>query len=202
MKKRVQIFIEGGGKGKSRKELRHGFSKFIGEFSTHNGRPNKPQITMCGPRNKAFDLFINEIKFEPEKIILLLVDSEGPVTSTPVIHLDTRDGWDFTGIDHEKVHLMVQTMEAWFMADKEAIKKHYGNKLNENALPNRLNVEEIPKDDLKPALELAGRPTPKLGYREIRDGSGILYYLDREKVKTTTHGKLFFEKLEEIFSAM
>ncbi len=200
---RVIVHIEGGGDSKnSQQPLRLGFKELIGEYSARTRQSLRPRIACWGGRDRTFKKFKGACTDNPETIHLLLVDSEGPVNTSPIQHLITRDRWDFTGIDHDMIHLMVQTMEAWFMADKEAIKNYYGNRLNERALPNRRNVEDIPKDDLKPSLARSGSATRKGGYREIRDGSGILYYLDREKVKTTLHGKRFFEKLEEIFSTM
>ncbi|MCX6647140.1 MAG: DUF4276 family protein [bacterium] len=202
MKRNVEIFIEGGGEGKTRHNLRLGFSEFIGGFSTLSGRSDKPRINCCGSRDKAFEKFYDEVIKNPSQISLLLVDSEGPVTQSPVDHLRSRDNWDFSGIDPDHVHLMVQAMEAWFMTDKDALKEYFKQGFKENALPRRPDVEEIPKDDLKASLNNAASSTTKGEYREIRDGSEILKLINRDKIKTTKHGKFFFDKLEEIFSSL
>jgi hypothetical protein len=57
----------------------------------------------------------------------LLVDSEGPVGkgSTPAVYLSARDGWDFTVLRDNHVFLMVQAMEAWFLADRRALADYY-----------------------------------------------------------------------------
>ena len=44
----------------------------------------------------------------------------------PRAHLQARDKWDMTGVDAQSVHLMVQTMESWIVADADALSRHYG----------------------------------------------------------------------------
>ena len=66
---------------------------------------------------------------------MLLVDAEGPVATGTCEHLRARDGWDMTGVDAQSVHLMVQTMEAWIVADADALGSYYGNGFNAGALP-------------------------------------------------------------------
>jgi hypothetical protein len=44
---------------------------------------------------------------------------------------------------------MVQAMEAWFLADREALAEFYGNGFSAQNLPGSpTNIEAIPKDDL------------------------------------------------------
>lgn len=199
MRKKVIVHIEGGGDKKTSKQiLRRGFSKFIGRFKTGQGKEMHPSTPCWGSIDETFKKFRSAVFENPDAYNLLLVDSDAQVVAEPVDHLP----YEFDGIDPSTIHLMVQAMEAWFMVDKDALKKYYGPDFKENNLPQRTNVEEIPKDELKPSITAAARSTTKGDYREIRDGSRILELLDREKVKQTTHGKRFFDKLEEIYSSM
>jgi hypothetical protein len=79
---------------------------------------------------------------------------------------------------------MVQAVEAWMIADREAIRDYFGDGFNENALPKRRNPEEIPKDDLKDALDQAGRNSKTRGYHEIVDGTRIIERLDPVVVRS------------------
>ncbi len=179
----VQIYIEGGGDSQSGlRQLRLAFQEFFSEFS---GR--QPKVVACGGRGAAFDDFGTALREAARKdldtFIILLVDAEAEVNvSSARQHLSQRDGWDLQGIGDDQVHLLVQAIEAWLIADRDALRKHYGADLNENALPGR-QPEEIPKNDLKRALKQAGRNTKKKGYHEISDGTKILELLDPAKVR-------------------
>jgi len=200
--KEVVLFIEGGGDSKrSRQPLRLGFRAFVGSFPSGVNNSRRPRIVLCGTRRNAFDQFrLNS--GSPESCCLLLVDSEGPVQSLPAEHLRITDKWQFESIDPEMVHLMVQAMEAWFIADKAALQEYYGNEFNVNALPKRQEVEEIPKEDLKPSLREATKSTTKGKYHEIKHASEILERLNRDTIrKAAPHCNRLFRKLEEIYNA-
>ena len=81
-------------------------------------------------------------------MIVLLVDAERPVseaTSGRISVLRRMGGRKPNMATEEQAHLMVQSMEAWFIADKEALGKYYGQGFHVNSLPARQNVEDIPK---------------------------------------------------------
>jgi len=71
---------------------------------------------------------------------ILLVDAESAVQGYPWKHLQQTDGWRICGSD-KCCHLMVQVMEAWLIADKDALKNFYGQKFRKKAIPSRENVE-------------------------------------------------------------
>ncbi|WP_276604249.1 DUF4276 family protein [Nannocystis pusilla] len=61
-----------------------------------------------------------------------MVDSEGPVRSEaePWGHVARRRGdqWQQpAGIEQDQLHFMVEAMEAWILADPDALAKFYGN---------------------------------------------------------------------------
>ena len=131
---------------------------------------------------------------------MLLVDSEAPVAAgtEPWRHLKDRDGWDRpAGADDGHVHLMVQCMEAWFLADRATLAAYFGDGFSENSLPRRTDVEEISKQDLESGLNAATRNSrPKGAYRKGRDSFSILADLDPDKVANASpHAKRFLETL-------
>ncbi|MGA9380361.1 MAG: DUF4276 family protein, partial [Phormidium sp.] len=80
-------------------------------------------------------------------------------------------------------YLMVHTMEAWFIADIDALRDYYGQGFQESAIPKPANVEEIDKDRLASALKKATRNTLKKEYHKTRHASQLLEKLDVTKVR-------------------
>lgn len=178
MVKEIRIYIEGGGDGRDTKALiRKGFSQFLKQF--------KLNITICGSRNNAFRDFRIALKSYPNAFNILLVDAEAPVTrNSSWEHLKLRDKWNKPSeVDDSHCHLMVQTMEAWFIADIETLKKFYGKDFQENAIPKTLNVETMDKQNLERILKAATRKTSKAEYHKIKHASKLLELLDVEKVR-------------------
>jgi hypothetical protein len=182
----VRIYIEGGGDSNETKAaLRRGFSSFFKELvQVAKSKKIRWNIILCGSRNNAFRDFKNALATHPDAFVILLVDSEAPVTQSPWEHLKSRDKWDApSGVDETHCYLMVQTMEAWFMADIDTLKKFYGQGFKENAIPKNINVETIEKDRLERSLEAATRDTSKGEYQKIQHASKLLEKLDVDKVR-------------------
>jgi len=179
----MQIFVEGGGDAKTTlTKCRQGFAEYCAKLAPHKHRPS---IVACGGRQQAFDRFRTAIlNSGTGEQFALLVDSEGPVTSrTAVEHLQTRDGWDFASLRNFDVFLMVQAMEAWFLADRETLAAFYDGGFLANRLPgSATSIEIIPKDDLEPKLKHASRQTQKGEYHKTKHGFAILAQLDPSKV--------------------
>ena len=116
--------------------------------------------------------------------------SESPVSDSHSAwsHLRGRDQWPQPeGATDENAHLMVQCMEAWFLADRDTLSQFFGIGFNENALPPRSDVESVPKDDLLRGIENATRRcTPKGRYEKGRHSFQILERLDPEKVAASS----------------
>ena len=179
----IRIYVEGGGDGKDQKsQIRKGFSEFF-----YKAVGKRIKIIACGNRVKTFRDFQLALKTHPRAFNLLLVDSEGPVNSTPWQHLHNRtaDKWrQPQNATNEHCHLMVQMMEAWFIADLEAIKRFYGQGFNVSPIPKNTNVEDIPKETLISAFQIATKNTIRGQYGKIKHGSKILEQLDADKVRT------------------
>jgi len=135
-------------------------------------------------------------------VCALLVDSEAPVTAaTAVQHLHDRDGWDFPTLDQHKAFLMVQAMEAWFLADRDALAEFYDGGFLTNSLPGSpKNIEIIAKDDLEPKLKHASKPTKTKGeYHKGKHGFELLAQIDPAKVgAASVHAKLFNDFLASL----
>lgn len=204
MVKEIRIYIEGGGEGKDTKaSLRQGFSSFFKELvQVVQSKKIKWNITLCGSRNNAFRDFKNALATHPDAFVILLVDSEAPVVKqSPWEHLKSRDNWDApTGVDETHCYLMVQAMEAWFMADIDTLKRFYGQGFKENAIPKKSNVEKIEKDLLEPRLKAASRDTKSKGeYQKIQHASTLLKMLDVDKVrKASSECDRIFTTLTEL----
>jgi len=121
-----------------------------------------PRITACGSRRDAYDSFTTAARTAAAgHTPLLLVDSEGPVSGhDPWRHLKSRpaDNWDQPpNATADQCHLMVQCMEAWFLCDRPALGRFFGQGLLLSALPANANVEAVPKDDVYRGLQNATR---------------------------------------------
>jgi hypothetical protein len=143
---------------------------------------------------------------DSEAFNLLLVDAEGPVNHrSPWQHLKARvgDGWDRPGVGDERCHLMIQAMEAWLIADREALRDYYGQHFHENALPDNRNVEQIEKDRLLRSLDEATRHSRKGKYHKTRHAPELLERIRSQVVRQRAPScdRLFETLLTEIKAA-
>lgn len=173
----VRIYVEGGGdQRRTQTACRKAFRVFFGKLL---GDRSKPRVTASGSRDEAYRDFRRSLSSDPGGFPVLLVDSEGPVTAgrTAAAHLRDADHW--TGpLPDGQVHLMVQCMEAWFLADKEMLARYYGGGFRKSALPPNPTIEEIPKVDVASGLDRATAGTAKGPYHKTRHGFEILERLD------------------------
>lgn len=199
---RIKVFVEGGGdRDLLRSKCREGFRKF---FSKTGLEGRMPSIVASGSRRDAFDDFRAAARgAKKDDFIVLLVDSERPVAarSGPWAHLKkVPDNWDQpSGTTDDQVHLMVQCMEAWFLADKESLVAYYGDDFNQNALPPRQDIENIAKNDVLNGLKNATRSGVSKGeYEKGQHAFDILAQIDPTKViAASPHAKRLVETLNE-----
>ena len=181
----VTIFMEGGGpRGASRDRLRRGMEVFLRELrEAARAHSWRWQLTCCGDRGRAFNKFKAASDQGEPGLLILLVDSEDPVTAaTARCHLQQRDKWPLECASDHQVHLMVQTMETWIVADRQALAEYFGEGFALDALPKE-NLEAVSKDDIAAALRKAVRSTKGRTYRKLRDGSALLRRIDAETVR-------------------
>ena len=179
----VRVFVEGGGdrprtQTACRKAFRIFFEKLLGD------RP-RPRITASGSRDEAYRDFSRSLAKDADTFPVLLVDSEDPVPhgKTVSAHLRDRDPHWTEPLPDGQVHLMVQCMEAWFLADKSALKKYYGDGFKESALSANPKIEEIPKRDVINGLDRATIATSKGPYHKTKHGFDILELVDPNAVQ-------------------
>ena len=91
------------------------------------------------------------------------IDSEEPMADIEKAweHLGsvkTVQQWDRPdGANDDQVLLMTTCMETWIVADRATLKKHYGKKLQEAALPSFVDLEKRERHDVQDKLVRATR---------------------------------------------
>lgn len=190
----IAIYVEGGGDYTDQKaELRAGFDALLRTCKeAARARKLHWKLVPCGGRKAAYEAFLSALGTEPAAINILLVDSEEGVTPETgdrqrdaelrVAHLTERDRWDLGAASPECIHLMVRCMEAWIVADPDALARFYGQRFARKALPVRQNLEEEPKQDVYHKLARATRKTQKGEYGKIKHASQLLQRIDTTKV--------------------
>jgi len=93
---------------------------------------------------------------------ILLRDSEGPDDGKLSSLLCQQNDWDQSYVD--SIFWMVEMMESWFHADKDALAVFYGNGFRNGALKANPEVERIPKRDLIAGLRAATKDSQKGNY--------------------------------------
>jgi hypothetical protein len=180
------IYVEGGGHSDNiRSRCREGFRSYCQKLVSPRARL---KIVACGGREEAFERFIIQIQSGADSgLCALLVDSEVDVEPGTTIagHLYQHDKWTFPDLGKNELFLMVQAMEAWFLADRAALIRFYGSDFRLSALRgDDRQVESIRKDDLVACLVSATRATKGKGsYHKTKHGFPLLAEIDPLKVE-------------------
>jgi hypothetical protein len=199
--KAIHIYVEGGGPTKrTQSKLREGFDSFCRTLKTKAASRNiSLRFIMAGSRNEAFDDFQTACLSNPDRINLLLVDSEYAVALSPKAHLIQFDQWELSTVEENSLHLMVQCMEAWLVADPEVFAEYYGSGLNANGLPRRQNLEEEAKIDILSALKSATAKSKKGTYDKVEHASALLARVDPTKSQSRCpYCQRFFKHVSEL----
>jgi hypothetical protein len=201
MIREIRIFIEGGGQSRESKiAIRQGFSEFLSSLRTlATSRGIGWKVIPCGSRLTTFQDFEVALRTYPDAFNVLLVDSEEPVKMSVWKHLELLDRWRIPGLPEEHGHLMAQTIEAWLVADPEALAEFYGQAFHRKALPVRQDVEQVDKKGLLDSLKKATGKTRKGTYHKVEHCSQLLARIDPARVRTRAkHCDRLFTTLTEI----
>jgi hypothetical protein len=144
--------VEGGGDHNKALETqcRRGFSEFFRKAGLEN---RMPRVVRCGGRQQAYEKFrtSHENAGGDDFPFCWLTAKQPVVESSSWEHVRLRpgDGWARPqGASEDQIHLMVQAMEAWFHADKDALRDYYGQGFRIAGLSQRPHIEAIAKADL------------------------------------------------------
>jgi hypothetical protein len=177
-----KLYIEGGGDSKEGKvRCREGFRKLLEESDLKR----MPRLVACGGRDATFDDF-KTAHTQKAGDAAMLIDSEDPIPdrSKPWAHLKVRDGWERPeGTTDEQVLFMATCMETWIVADRSTLRKHYGHKLQESALPSMDDLENRARRDVQDKLEHATRECSNR-YSKGKRSFEVLAKLDPEALSS------------------
>src|SRR5216684_5848940 len=152
----IRIYFEG------KANLRSGFEAFFSELTTV-GRKVGSDVRYIPAKNGLSD-YRKATRTHPNAWNLLLKDSEQAMPET------SQDIYERQGIDPDyvtRVFWMVELMEAWFLADPDALAAYYGYGFSHNAAGNTADVERIPKSEVQRRLKVATRKTSKGEYDKV-----------------------------------
>ena len=185
MVRQVVIHFEGSDK------LRVGFGKL---FENHRERARRNGIRFKtiagGPNAETVKGFLRSCRLNPSDLNVLLIDSERPAPNAAeaIRALRSSSYWDASVApkEDERINFMVQAMEAWFIADRQAMASHFGNGFRCGSLPNPQNAESTSPNGLTESIDQAlraigGRRRKK--YDKVRDGARLLALIDEATVR-------------------
>jgi Domain of unknown function (DUF4276) len=198
----VRIIIEGGKAGKrADDEFRESWHEFLKRALPQKYR--SPRIIVGGSRQESYKTFKFELKEYPEHFTILLIDSEDAIAEGTRVwqHLADRKDDNMPQPEEatdKQAHLMVRSMECWFLADRDALRRYYQKDFNENALPKNLKIEDIDRHEATDCLDRAAKNTSKKGYHKSNDGFKLIGLIDAGKVRgQSPYADRFFKVLEE-----
>ncbi len=179
----VELYVEGGGDTRFQQSaLRKAFQALLSKACGHF-----VNVTCCGGRAQAFRLFCGGLKQHGNNA-LLLVDAEGPVLGDARWgHVARREGdrWQRPlSAEDDQLHLMVELMESWFLADRTELAQYFGQKFAAGKLPGMAEkVEVVAKADVETGLKRASHPSSRGQYDKGRHSAELLQRIDPDKLK-------------------
>jgi Domain of unknown function (DUF4276) len=181
---KIRIYFEGD------KSLRSGFHDFFRDIRSRGEQKRcKVEFIATGGTPELYFTIAN--RKHPTARNILLRDSEGPDQLGLSESLCDRQGWNRSLAD--SIFWMVEMMESWFHADKDALQLFYGSGFRRAALKPNPNVEEISKRDLESGLKAATESTTKGRYHKTKDAPKLLAMIDPGRVREAAPncGRLF-----------
>ena len=200
----MKLYVEGGGDTNFlRTACRQGFSEFLKKAGLVG---HMPRIVACGGRQDTYNAFCTALS--NGETAMLLVDSEATVAAMqaplqPWQHLLNRlgDRWvQPAGANNDHCHLMVQCMEAWFLADRQTLQTFFGQGFNANALGADANpIEGLTKQQIYQSLAEATKDCKtKAPYGKGEHSFKLLTLIDPIKVTAASRwAKRFIDEMKK-----
>ena len=193
------LYVEGGGDGRS---LRGRFREGWREFFRSAGVGSRVKIVRGGGREQTFRRFaMAAVSAGANGPALLLVDSEGPVVADHAAwrHLAARDGWTRPGgVGDDQAFLMVQVMETWFLADRDALRAYFGDGFREKAIRDWPDLESVPKATVFDVLDRA-TVACRQNYAKGRVSFELLARIDPARVEAAClHARALLDRLRAL----
>lgn len=197
---KVKLYVEGAAARNDlmRQRCREAFSVFFQAARV----TLRPRTVPCGGRQAAYDAFVNAVNAgKPDELPLLLVDSEESVVVglSKWQHLKLRDDWECpNGVRDDQVFLMVQVMESWFLADRAALRDHFGSRFSDQPFRSWPDLEAIPKQTVYDVLHKASAACTQ-PYQKGDVSFKILGSLNLGKVEAVCpHARELLERLRNL----
>jgi len=188
MVKEIRFHIEG------HSRLHSGFQNFLAEIR-ETARRRGVGWTLTMAQGQAVRDFMKGLRTHPNAFHVLLIDSDGPPDGQLRENLHRRSDWSplrGSTVSEEQEQWMVQVMESWFLADRDALRAYYRAQLRESALPQNPRIEQIPKQDVLEGLKRATGGD----YHKGADAPRILQLLRPDLVRERApHCRTLFESL-------
>ena len=158
-------------------------------------------VVACGSPTKTFTAFRGASPGKDARRTLL-VDSERPAQSKARSHLQEGEGWNLSFATDGEIHLMVETMESWIIADTAALANFYGSGFLPGALPDAENLESVGKTEIAKGFDNATRNSSMKKYHKIQHASELLKLIDPAPVQSRCpSARRFFEEVTKAITA-
>jgi hypothetical protein len=165
----LRIYFEGDAR------LKPGFRSFFGEI-VESAKARQCRLNWIATDGTPVQDYYNGLEANPDAWNVLLLDSDLPADRTQEELCRAKKIEPFRS---DSVFWMVQVMESWFLADADALRVHFGKRLQEGSLKGNPKVEEIPKGDVEARLKnIAGGD-----YHKVNDGTKLLARVDPTRVR-------------------
>jgi hypothetical protein len=161
----IRIYFEGD------KSLKAGFGAFFTEIRERAGAMQcKVSIVATGGTpERDFGIALRK---HPVAWNILLRDSEGPWNANLPASPCGKQSWP--PLQADSIFWVVEVMESWFHADKDALEAYYKTGFRRSVLAANPNVEEVPKRDLIAGLNDATKDTTKGKYHKTKHAPALL----------------------------
>ena len=189
----IRIYFEGSTK------LREGFNKLIKPV-IDQARQNRVRFNLIagGSKEETIKDFKRASISHKDASIIMLIDSDRAYDSGLLMNVRSQVG---VNVQDEQIHFMVQVMESWFLADRDALKQYYGQNFQESRLPQNSDLERISKSDVIAGLEDATRDTSKGKYHKTKHAPQLLSKLNADNVCSAAPScKRLFDSLQQLIS--